>query len=283
MNPLEVIVSYKDNDLGSLYNLGFTFSPFGRPDRIVHFLAWDDPSINGKGSWALAHNQNSRHYTIHDLVHLVSKINSTIKTFFKNNGSNITDYPQLDGAFNGWAGNSGWHEHYQFFELEKPFPIYKRACTPGHGFKDENLKLNIEHLDWPLCISKISSSEVDVLIRAATVLDEDWLEDNPGSHTQNIIVHLEEGKPIIYHIKRDRNKVDARDVRINDKSFSKSGFAVLESAGVAIIDDEKLFAEIGRLSDKERSEVYQQWLEQIQPTCYCDHYQSSCPIIQRFK
>ena len=289
MNPLEVIISYDYNNehllnhykrhLYSNYILGFTFTPFGRTDQVIHFLAWDNP---GEDKWNLARNQNLRSHTIHDLVLLVCEINRSIKEFFKNEAPHITDYPQVDGAFNGWAGNTGWHEHYQFFYLENKFPIYNQKRTE---ILNDN-KVKIERIDWPLCSLRISLSgfdtfDLDTLIRTATTIAEDWVDNNPARHTQNIIVHTEDDRPVIYHFARDITKVNAEDVWVKDEDFedqslSKHGFAVLESAGIIVIDEPETIKKLRKLSTSTRTEVVIQWMEQINPC-----WELSCPILGR--
>ena len=44
---------------------------------------------------------------------LTREINTSIRDFFALHG--ISEVPVLDGLFNGWAGNTIYHQHFQFF------------------------------------------------------------------------------------------------------------------------------------------------------------------------
>jgi len=99
------------------YQIGFTFAPFGDPLHVCHFLAWDFPHIND-----LVMNMEPQTYSFSDLIRLVYVINRDIKRFCeepRHDKSSIKKVSQdpdpISGICNHWAGNSIYHQHYQFF------------------------------------------------------------------------------------------------------------------------------------------------------------------------
>ena len=91
--------------------MGFTFSPCGDPSEICHFLAWDFPHISD-----LVMNMEPQTYSFSDLIRLVKIINKNIDDFMTAISS---DSPptHISGGCNHWAGNSIYHQHYQFARI----------------------------------------------------------------------------------------------------------------------------------------------------------------------
>ena len=110
------------------YQLGFTFAPVGKPDDVCHFLAWDFPHISD-----LVMNMEPQAYSFSDLIRLVRVINRDIALFCRRNGVQ-TPPVQASGGCNHWAGNSIYHQHYQFFRIAQlPLTAGKRAVgSPRH-------------------------------------------------------------------------------------------------------------------------------------------------------
>ena len=124
INPCEVVVRIEGARFGLSrnYELGFTYAPFGNPLSSVHFLAWHY-AAGGPGSHPL--NMNRTSVTFSDLVAMTRRINTSIAEFFA--GTGVTDLPVIDGVSNGWAGNTIYHQHFQFFRPEYPCPITDEA------------------------------------------------------------------------------------------------------------------------------------------------------------
>jgi hypothetical protein len=104
------------------YRLGFTYAPFGNPLSVVHFLAWHHAPR--------PLNMNRTPVTFSDLVEMTRRINTSIVEFFA--GAGVNDYKVIDGVSIGWAGNTIYHQHFQFFQPEYPAPIRDRALL-GRG------------------------------------------------------------------------------------------------------------------------------------------------------
>jgi len=119
INPCEVVVSIEGARFGLSrnYRLGFTYAPFGNPLSVVHFLAWHHAPR--------PLNMNRTPVTFSDLVEMTRRINTSIVEFFA--GAGVNDYPVIDGVSNGWAGNTIYHQHFQFFQPEYPAPITDTA------------------------------------------------------------------------------------------------------------------------------------------------------------
>ena len=91
--------------------MGFTFSPFGDPSEVCHFLAWDFPHISD-----LVMNMEPQIYSFSDLIRLVRTINKDIDDFCRRN--KLGPPPEhISGGCNHWAGNSIYHQHYQFTRI----------------------------------------------------------------------------------------------------------------------------------------------------------------------
>src|SRR5271157_3311662 len=66
-------------------------------------------------------NMNRVPMTVSDLVEMTRQVNLSISNVFA--GTGIKDWPVIDGVSNGWAGNSIYHQHFQFFRPEEEPPI----------------------------------------------------------------------------------------------------------------------------------------------------------------
>ena len=103
----------RQDDLATVrnYQLGFTFAPFGDPREVCHFVAWDFPHVND-----LVMNMEPQAYSFSDLIRLVRVINRDIRKFC--GVSEVDPAPQpVSGICNHWAGNSIYHQHYQFVRI----------------------------------------------------------------------------------------------------------------------------------------------------------------------
>jgi hypothetical protein len=175
INPCEVVVRIEGARFGLSrnYDLGFTYAPFGNPLTSVHFLAWHKAP---GGPSARPLNMNRTPITVSDLVEMTRRINQSIAEFFA--GTGVSDLPVIDGVSNGWAGNTIYHQHFQFFRPEYPSPITNEALlagtwqgrhnedahTPDHSLPGampvlESYDIRIARLAWETPIYKISADE----------------------------------------------------------------------------------------------------------------------------
>ena len=284
MNPLEVVVNIRGSRFGlsRSYNLGFTFAPFGNPLLVVHFLAWD------RAEKPL--NMNRTPITVSDLVVLTRLINLSIVNFFA--GTGIDDFPVIDGVSNGWAGNSIYHQHFQFFQPEFSPPIESEHLVTRQAMLRRD-DVEIRRLSWKVPIYKIIAEEsINVglvgndlagiwrLLSDVVMIGPD--ADSPDGyqaeeetemrfHTQNLYVPGEQAGKVAYVVLRDRRLIDYKpeNVFVNKKknrlAQSKKNIAILEATGIMIVDDLKSFAEISSWEPADISEQIDKLAETICP------------------
>lgn len=272
MNPAEVVVDLDGarHGLSRNYSLGFTFAPFGNPLTTVHFLAWDRARA--------PLNMNRVPMTVSDLVKLTREINVSIRAFFRDAG--VADFPVIDGISNGWAGNTIYHQHFQFFRPEHESPILR--AQPRHGGplvgRDD---VSVRRLVWPLPVYRIKAASslntglvgndlagVWRLLGGARKAPYKTFADGYApaenekvpANTQNIYVPGATCGGTAYFILRDRMLVDYRPEQgtaINPlRGFMaqiKKNIGVLESTGTLIVDDRPVFDAMRGWSERDIS------------------------------
>ena len=282
MFPCEVIVNVNGAGLGLSrnYNLGFTYAPFGNPIKVVHFLAWD--------SSEKPLNMNRTPVTVSDLVILTRKINISLVNFFA--GTGITDYPVIDGVSNGWAGNSIYHQHFQFFAPEFDMPIRSENLINRQAILSRE-DVRIHRLSWNLPIYKITADEsinvglvgndlagiwrlmsnVQILHPGDTSYDGFQVEEPTEMrfHTQNLYVPGDKAGKEAFILLRDRRLIDfdPKDVHIDKArkvmAQAKKNIGVLEASGIMIADDPKSFAEASTWNPAEVSAQIDKMVEAV--------------------
>ena len=286
MNPAEVVVDInKDNyGLARNYNLGFTFAPFGNPLSAMHFLAWD----HSKNPL----NMSRTPMTASDLIELTVLINKSIVDYFI--GTKITDFPTLDGLSNGWAGNSIFHQHFQFFQLEFDYPINKDYLSinpPILSFDNGQ----ISKLSWPTPIYKITATDPENSGLLGNDMTNIWRllaankkelyksfregyiptnKDKVPIHTQNILVIGKDFGRTVFIIPRDRKKIEYPNgkklgtINVNGSkqaTYPKKNIATLEAAGIMINDDDSVFAKMATWSPQNITDQIAFMLKAISP------------------
>lgn len=259
INPAEVVVTIEGVRLGLSrdYSFGFTFSPFGNPLWAIHFLAWDY-SENPL-------NMNRTPVTVSDLVKMTHHINTSIMSFFA--GKNITDYPIIDGVSNGWAGNSIFHQHFQFFQPEYESPIKSKYLENKPILERDDIR--IFKLAWPTLVYKIVAEDSINVGLVGNDLAGIWrlqgkakeVKDVPffdgyvpevtkriQTYTQNLYVMGSDFGRTAYVLLRDRGKVNFKP-RDSDfinrvkgiRPVEKENIGVLEATGTMIVENEADF------------------------------------------
>lgn len=274
MNPHEVVIDHKSRGLTDSYRLGFTFSPFGRPDQVVHFLAWNAPEEGSPVS-----NMTFSPGTYGDLVQLVIEVNKSIRGYFQPQG--IRDFPVIDGVHNGWAGNTLYHNHFQFVCMENRIPITLNPTTWWEK-RLKNGTVSISRINWPLpvyriqgelslqkeagteiCIRWQSSSDAKCLYRelggGVTPKETDYVH----VRTANVLIPGNEMGHVGYFVPRDCRRVNAK--KVVGGIPPKKSLGVLESLGSFIIDDEMLFRKIRDANEEDRSQLAMSWLLEVAP------------------
>ena len=281
INPCEVVVRIEGARFGLSrnYQLGFTYAPFGNPLSSVHFLAWHY-AAGGPGARPL--NMNRTPITFSDLVEMTRRINTSIAEFFA--GTGVHDLPVIDGVSNGWAGNTIYHQHFQFFRPEYPCPITGEAGLQagaparrgpkkaGSRVMLESEDIRISRLPWETPVYRISADDAiniglvgndmagvwRLLGGAATIpyrsFPEDYVPEEGELvpvHTQNLYVPGREQGRVAYILLRDKRRVDFRpgpDDYVNQpagrRAQPKTNIAVLEATGTVIVDDHASFEEM---------------------------------------
>lgn len=284
INPAEVVVDLDGSrhGLSRDYSLGFTFAPFGNPLSVIHFLAWD------RARQPL--NMNRVPMTVSDLVKLTRDINHSIRLLFSDTG--IIDYPVLDGLSNGWAGNTIYHQHFQFFQPEHRAPITS-ARAASRAPLIERDELSVQRLNWPSPVYRINARDplntglvgndlsgiwrmMGGTRRLPYKLFHDGYTPREGelvpAHTQNLYVPGCDSGQTAYLILRDRGRVDYRPEQedyVNRakrrKAQPKENIGVLEATGTMIVDDRARFDVMRRWTPPEISKQMNLLLEAINP------------------
>lgn len=280
MNPHEIVIDHVSKKLSDAYKIGFTFAPFGRPDQVVHFLAWNKPK---EGDYVPDMTFNSNIYS--DLVEFVIEVNESIQRYFK--GLRIKDFPTIDGVHNGWAGNTLYHNHFQFVDMENDIPILSREKPLWTKQLDiKNGKVAISKINWPLSVYRIEG-ETSLHKEAGAVVGIKWQSSSdtkclyrdfgrlisPGEtdfvhvHAANLFIPGKEMGKVGYFVARDFRNVDAQKLIAGIPP--KKSLAVLESLGAFIIDDESMFKRISNAEEPILSLIATSWLSDLTPEEPC--------------
>lgn len=284
INPVEVVVDLEGSrhGLSRDYSLGFTFAPFGNPLSVVHFLAWDR-----------AHkplNMTRVPMTVSDLVKLTREINLSIRAFFADTG--VVDYPVLDGLSNGWAGNTVFHQHFQFFQPELPSAILgaRAANRPALIHHDD---MTVQRLAWPSPVYRVSALEAlnaglvgnDLsgiwrLLGGARRVPYKSFRDGytPAdgelipAHTQNLYIPGRDSGRTAFLVLRDRERVNyqpASEDFVNretrQRPQAKDNIGVLEATGTMIVEDRASFIAMKKWTAADLSRQMNLLLEAMAP------------------
>ena len=263
MNPSEVVVALDGagRGLSRSYQLGFTFAPFGDPRSVMHFLAWDS-SENPL-------NMNLTPWTVSDLVQLTAQVNLSISTFFA--GTGVEDFPVIDGLSNGWAGNSIYHQHFQFFQPEFAPPIGATNLPQGKPLVKRD-DVEVHRLSWETAVYKVVADDPINVGFVGKEITGAWLllcgakkvgykgfpdghvvreDEKVPVHTQNLYVPGADVGRTAYILPRDRRRIDFEPGRaeyVNKpagrKAQRKRNIGVLEATGTALFDEAASFDEM---------------------------------------
>lgn len=276
------------------YRFGFTFAPLGDPHTACHFLAWDFPHIND-----LVMNMDPQWYSFSDLIKLVSVINHDIRAFCAAHSVD-EDVPAISGVCNHWAGNTIYHQHYQFFRLphipvlraqprrtlaaldsvtvtrlEWPMPVYEIAARQGDGpvedCDDTNLMFVADRVAacWQALNADRSHHEHDEFDRS---YGNGILIRN---HTQNTFVTQEGGQTRALFVPRLRLDGKLRATAfletptVAPRKMVKNNLAVLEALGYFVIDDPVDLEPLKQVTPEQRNRLGQEWLAAVTPFDGC--------------
>ncbi len=276
LNPLEDIAStslvqdWEERygfSMSRSYEFGFTFAPFGDPNAVCHFLAWDNPSIS-----EVVNNMDLQAYSFGDLVRLTCAINKDIQVYC--DAAKIPFTPFV-GICNHWAGNSIYHQHYQFFRI--PSLPLTHVEVGREVLVHHNAGLKLQRLSWFAPVYRIVMNDpvrVDALSDLADAIAMLWNElSKPeerieigneiviNNNTQNTIVTQQGAAAEAYFIPRLRSKLDT----VPRQGIKKTNLAVLEASGYLLIDDPKDWEIIVSLSPAERNQFGEGALGDVAP------------------
>jgi hypothetical protein len=264
----------RKDDLATVrnYQLGFTFAPLGDPREVCHFLAWDFPHIND-----LVMNMEPQFYSFSDLIRLVRVINRDIRKFC---GDKVDPPPEpVSGVCNHWAGNSIYHQHYQFVRIAG-LPLVRAFNTaqPLARYKDVVEVRKFANWQSPaFLISPLKKGRDHDVMRVADRVAREWRilseeEDQSygngiviRNHTQNIFVTVIDGRISAIFVPRDRQKIDTLNP---ENLIQKKNAGVLEMMGYFLIDDPDDFEKLEKLekaSPDELKRLGDSWLSELSP------------------
>src|ERR1017187_3144619 len=252
------------------YQLGFTFAPVGHPGAVCHFLAWDFPHISD-----LVMNMEPQSYSFSDLIRLVRVINRDITEFCRDNG--VHTLPEnISGACNHWAGNSIYHQHYQFFRIAH-LPLTSVGETSELLATYQDVEVRRAPATWQtpaFLIRSLRAGGDEDVMKVADRVAREWRVLNKDedrsygdeivikNHTQNILVTIEANQLTAIFIPRYRLKVDTEGI---GNAIQKSNAGILEMMGYLVIDEPADFDVIRGMSRQEQKSLGDSWLSELAP------------------
>lgn len=251
------------------YQLGFTFAPAGYPDDMCHFLAWDFPHISD-----LVMNMEPQAYSFSDLISLIRIINRDIARFCRLNGVRIPPV-QVAGGCNHWAGNSIYHQHYQFFRIAQLPLLANERSEVLVTYQDvEVRKLSASWHVPAFIIRSLRSGGDEDVIKVADSVAREWRFLSHGEdrslgneivikdYTQNIFVTIDGDQLTAIFIPRLRSKASTSHA---DNAIQKSNAGILEMMGYFVIDEREDFEVLEGMSALERKRLGDSWLSELGP------------------
>ncbi len=278
LNPKEDIIStsfvedwkvrYKF-EMTRSYEFGFTFAPFGDPERVCHFLAWDNPSVS-----EVVNNMDLQEYSFGDLVRLTKAINSDIQAYCK---LEHLPFEPIIGVCNHWAGNSIYHQHYQFCRIER-LPLFAASPYREQLLSYSQAGLTVERLFWESPIYRINmtrASKVEDLCTLADSIAQAWKSlSAPNSrvligndiaiddNTQNIAVSYADEVLTAYFIPRLRSRVATQPIVCGVK---KQNLGVMEMLGYFLLDEAQEMEAIKQVDVQQRNLLGEGALRDVAP------------------
>lgn len=249
------------------YQLGFTFSPVGDPEQICHFLAWDFPHIND-----VVMNMEPHAYSFSDLIKLVQVINEGIQHFCRNHG--VPAPEPIYGACNHWAGNSIYHQHYQFFRLPH-IPLLEAGHERQLVTEYQDVGVYEVGAEWParaFVVKAKGPAQDDRVLVVADRIARQWRLLSEGDdksddksisislNTHNTFVAQSPDGLVAVFIPRHRTKLSA-----TVGNLTKKNAGVLEMLGYFVIDELSVFEKIKAMDPRERAELARFWLDELTP------------------
>jgi hypothetical protein len=266
------------------YQMGFTFAPVGDPYSVCHFLAWDFPHISD-----LVMNMEPQAYSFSDLIRLVDEINRNIQQFYEKSKDNETDPIRISGGCNHWAGNSIYHQHYQFMRLDH-IPLVAAADQSELLTSYQGVEVRKMGDAWgapALLISSADPDGGDQVMKVADKIAREWrvLSDKDDktygnkivirNHTQNIFVTTgPDGRLLAIFIPRVRERISTSA----DTGISKTNAGVLEMMGYFVIDDPSDFKKLEDMAPQERRSLGDAWLKDLSPAEAVDEFENNVRI-----
>ena len=252
------------------YQMGFTFSPFGDPSDVCHFLAWDFPHISD-----LVMNMEPQTYSFGDLIRLVRIINKDIDDFCSRN--KLGPPPEhISGGCNHWAGNSIYHQHYQFARIAG-LPLVDASGESELLVDYQGVEVRKMNGSWPspaFLIRRTGLAGDEQLMKVADKVAREWRflsEDDDltygneiviRNHTQNIYVTMRaDGELAAFFIPRLRKRVSTSA----DRPIRKMNAGVLEMMGYFVIDNEADFDALEHMTGQQRKALGDSWLSDLKP------------------
>jgi hypothetical protein len=204
-------------------------------------------------------------------VGLVRAINHDIAVFCRPYG---IENMQISGFCNHWAGNSIYHQHYQFVRISH-LPLLLAGEQSEVLLTYQDVEIRKLSASWPapaFIIRSCGAGGDEDVIKVADSLAREWRVLNEGednrfaneivmeNYSQNIFVTIDEDRLIVVFIPR---LLDRLDTRRAGNAFQKKNAAVMEMMGYFIIDEPENFNVIEEMSTLERKALGDAWLAEL--------------------
>ncbi len=239
------------------YRFGATFAPVGDPRTLCHVLGWDAPPPAER-----VLDMGLRTYSFGDLIRLVLSMTEDQKRFAATYSAQPP--PMLTGVCNHWAGNSIFHQHYQF--LRARLPLLDAPLEPDPVAVIGGLEVHRTAPGWPglaYVLRDASTADAERLAAAADALARLWQPaDAPPHRTLNTVAAVDDRGPIAILVPRDRRRLTTSDP---GNAVQKANAAVLELAGYFVVDTPADFEAISHLDSERRAALAASWLAELTP------------------
>jgi hypothetical protein len=211
-------------------------------------------------------------YSFSDLIKLVQVINSDIEAFCGRHHMPAPD--PISGACNHWAGNTIYHQHYQFFRLSH-VPILAAGQLATPVVEHQDVGVYEVSREWPARAFVVRAQKPgrdDQVREVANRIAREWRLLSEGEdkgygngisikvNTQNTFVTQTRDGLVAVFIPRHRSRLSTRTA-----TPRKTDAGVLEMLGYFVIDVLDEYMDAAERSPEQRTELARSWLTDLAP------------------
>jgi hypothetical protein len=183
---------------------------------------------------------------------------------------------QVAGGCNHWAGNSIYHQHYQFFRIAQ-LPLLLASERSEVLVTYQDVEVRKLSASWPapaFIIRSLRPGGDEDVIKVADSVAREWRVLSHGEdrslgneivikdYTQNILVTIDGDQLTAIFIPRLRSKASTGDA---DNAIQKSNAGILEMMGYFVIDEPEDFEVLKGMSASQRERLGNSWLSELGP------------------